>query len=60
MPTAEIKLDFEPYDCTPGDAFDAFLKNAYSTKQLNILTIFVKFCVDISVLRSYPRPIRRY
>ena len=24
MPTTEIKLDFDPYDCTPGDAFDAF------------------------------------
>ena len=30
MPTAEIKLDFEPYDCTPGDAFDAFEERLFN------------------------------
>ena len=30
MPTAEVKLDFEPYDCTPGDAFDAFEERLFN------------------------------
>ena len=33
--STDIKYDFEPYDCTPGDAFDAFeeryLNNATAT-----------------------------
>ena len=30
MPNSEVKLDFEPYDCTPGDAFDAYEERLFN------------------------------